>query len=108
MAIDSKALNQLLFDAFTGQTSWLEAASRYPLEALIDTFRHTRALMQKTVSDLTDAQAAYSAEGSATWSLSETITHLVYSQTSPPDKRLIYYWLVIFSKYIPIPTTHSM
>lgn len=78
--IEISALNQLLFDAFTGKITWLEASARYTLDEFIQAFYNTRATMQKTITGLTDAQAAYTAPDNAAWSLSETITHLVYSQ----------------------------
>ncbi len=78
--IETAPLNQLIFDAFTGKTTWLWASGRYPLAEFIDSFLRTRATMQRTLERLTDAQVAYQAPGIPTWSLSETITHLIYSQ----------------------------
>ncbi len=78
--IDIPVLNQLILDAFTGKTTWFEAGNKYSLADFIDSFRRTRAAMQKTIIDISDAQAAYHAEGNPAWSLSETVTHLVYSQ----------------------------
>src|SRR5579859_873473 len=78
--IDSTVLNQLLLEAFSGQTTWLEASTRFNLDEFIDTFHHTRELMIKTVGDLTDAQASFQIDGNPTWSISEMVTHLIYSQ----------------------------
>ncbi len=79
--IETAALNQLLFDAFTGKMTWLAASRQYSLPDFIDAFHRTRATMQKTLEDVTDAQVAYQAPTVPTWSLSETVTHLVYSQS---------------------------
>jgi len=80
MILDKDTLNPLLLEAFTGQTSWLEASTRYPVEDFIDTFYQTRGLMQKTIADTTDAEAWFASTVHPFWSLSETITHLIYSQ----------------------------
>jgi uncharacterized damage-inducible protein DinB len=78
--IDSQILNTLLQDAFTGKTTWLEASTRYPLDEFIETYYETRARMQHALEGLTDAQAAYANPVHPFWSISETITHLIYSQ----------------------------
>lgn len=78
--LDTASLNRLILDAFVGKTTWFEASSRYPLDEFIQAFHRTRALMRKTLNDITDAQAAYTADLNPAWSLSETVTHLVYSQ----------------------------
>ncbi len=78
--IETAALTQLVFDAFTGKTTWLWAAAQYPLDEFVDAFRRIRATMHKTMDGITDAQAAYQTDSVPTWSLSETITHLIYSQ----------------------------
>src|SRR5215510_14083326 len=78
--IDTQALNALLLEAFSGKITWLQASTRYPLDEFIEAFRRTRALMEKTVSDMTDAQVAYTADANPTWSISEAVTHLIYSQ----------------------------
>lgn len=80
MVLHKDVLNPLLLEAFTGQTSWLEASNRYPVEDFIDTFYQTRALMQKTITDVTDSEAWFASTVHPFWSLSETITHLIYSQ----------------------------
>lgn len=81
--LDSAILNQLVFDAFTGKMTWLHASTLHPLDDFIDSFYRARASMQQRVLEgLTDAQAAFYSEKVATWSISETITHLVYSQNA--------------------------
>jgi uncharacterized damage-inducible protein DinB len=80
MIIDSVSLNPLLLDAFSKKITWLEASTRYPVEDFIDTFFQTRQLMQKTITGLTDADVWFASDAHPFWSLSETITHLIYSQ----------------------------
>lgn len=81
--LDSAIINQLIFDAFTGKMTWLQASALHPLDDFIDAFYRTRASMQQRVLEgLTDAQAAFFSEKVATWSVSETITHLIYSQNA--------------------------
>jgi hypothetical protein len=78
--IDGAALNQLVFNAFTGKTTWLQASKLYSVDDFIETFYHTRVSMRKQLDGLTDSQACYFSEKVAVWSLSETITHLIFSQ----------------------------
>jgi len=80
MPLDTPTLNQLIFDAFTGKTTWLEASTRYPLEDFIAAFKQTRATMLRTMEGTTDAQVAYTDPSNPLWSLSETVTHLMYTQ----------------------------
>jgi hypothetical protein len=81
--LDSAIVNQLIFDAFTGKITWLHASTLHPLDDFIDAFYRTRASMQQRVLEgLTDAQATFFSEKVATWPISETITHLVYSQNA--------------------------
>jgi hypothetical protein len=78
--LDIKVLNQLVYDAFTGKITWLEASRMYPVDEYIDAFYRTRATMQRTIDDLTDEQVAYATTTNPIWSISETVTHLIYSQ----------------------------
>lgn len=78
--IETQTLNALLLEAFSGKITWLQASMRYPLDEFIDAFHRTRALMEKTVGDMTDSQVAYTADANPTWSISEAVTHLIYSQ----------------------------
>jgi uncharacterized damage-inducible protein DinB len=78
--LDTQTLSQLVFDAFTRQITWREASSRYPVTEYIESFRNLRAGFQRLLEDLTDAQVAYTELTNPMWSLSETVTHLIYSQ----------------------------
>jgi hypothetical protein len=78
--LDTATMNQLVLDAFTGKITWLAASQMFPLDDFIEAFFRTRATMQKTLDGMTDAQVAYSSPGVPTWPLSDTITHLIYSQ----------------------------
>jgi hypothetical protein len=78
--IDRDTLNTLLLHAFSGKTTWIEASTRYPVDDFVDSFYATRALMQRTIADIDDAVARFISPVHPFWSISETITHLIYSQ----------------------------
>lgn len=78
--ISSDELNPLILSAFTKQITWLEASQKYSLDEFIDTFLNTRAHTLELLDGLTDAQAAFASTVHPFWSISESITHLVYSQ----------------------------
>ena len=78
--INSEVLNPLLNSAFTREITWLEASTRFSLDEFIETFFHMRTRVLENLESLTDEQAAYSSQAHPIWSISESITHLVYSQ----------------------------
>ena len=78
--INSEDLNPLLLSAFTKEITWLEASTRFAVDEFIDTFHRTRAQTQASLEGLTDAQVAYSSTVHPFWSISESITHLVFTQ----------------------------
>jgi len=80
MIIESNILNPILWEAFSGNVTWLEASNRYPVDDFIDTFYATRGILQKMLTDLTDVEAWFASAVHPFWSISETITHLIYSQ----------------------------
>lgn len=86
--LDTATLNALLLEAFNGQITWLEASNRYPVETFIEAFYSTRTRMETVVADLTDEQAAYVSLAHPIWSISETVTHLIYSQAFYYNKLL--------------------
>ncbi len=73
-------LNPLILSAFTKEITWLEASSRHSLDEFIDTFYRTRERVLENLQDLTDAQVAFSSQALSLWSISESVTHLIYSQ----------------------------
>ncbi len=78
--IDSNVLTPLIFSAFTKEITWLDASSRYSLDEFIETFLRTRAQSQANLGDLTDAQVSYSSTVHPFWSISESVTHLIFTQ----------------------------
>ncbi len=78
--ITSEDLNPLLNSAFTKEITWLDASMRFPLDEIIETFFDTRKRTENALADLTDTQAAFSSNAHGIWSISETVTHLVYTQ----------------------------
>jgi hypothetical protein len=80
MIIEQPVFNQLVFDAFTRQISWLEASRRFPTQDYIDTFLSLRAAMRRLLEGATDAQVGHTDANTPAWSLSEAVTHIIYSQ----------------------------
>jgi len=78
--INTEILGPVILEAFTSKTTWLEASSRFPLDEIIDTFYATRPHIAEALEGLTDAQAAFVSPVHPFWSISESITHLIYSQ----------------------------
>jgi hypothetical protein len=69
-----------MLSAFAKETTWLEVSSRYALDEFIDTFHRTRAQTQVNLEGLTDAQVSYSSTVHPFWSISESVTHLIFTQ----------------------------
>lgn len=78
--ISSDILNPLLLSAFTKEITWLEASTRHPLNEVIETFHHMRGRTSELLEGLSDAQVAFSSTTHPFWSISESITHLVFTQ----------------------------
>lgn len=78
--ITTEDLNPLLLSAFTKEITWLEASTRFSLEELIDTFYRTRERTRASLDGLTDAQVAYSSTVHPFWSISESVSHLIFTQ----------------------------
>lgn len=78
--ISSDILNPLITSAFTKQTTWLKASEQHSLDDFIETFHHTRERTQELLDGLSDTQVAFASEVHPFWSISESITHLIYSQ----------------------------
>ncbi len=78
--ISSETLNPILLDALTKKITWLEASSRFELDELIDTFFSTRERVEQALEGLEDAQVSFASPAHPFWSISESITHLIYSQ----------------------------
>lgn len=78
--ISSTILNPLINSAFTKQTTWLEASNQHSLDEFIETFFYTRERTQELLDGLDDAQVAFASDVHPFWTISESITHLIYSQ----------------------------
>ena len=78
--IPSDVLNPLILSAFTKEMTWLEASTRHSLDEFIDTFYATRLRTHETLNDLTDEQVAFASKVHPFWTISESITHLIYTQ----------------------------
>ena len=78
--LSSDILNPLLNSAFTREITWFEASERYSLDEFIDTFYNTRTRVQELLDGMTDAQVTFASPAHSIWSVSESITHLIYTQ----------------------------
>jgi uncharacterized damage-inducible protein DinB len=78
--IPSTVLNPLINSAFTKQITWLEAANQHSLDEFIDTFFYTRERTHELLEGLDDSQVAFASKIHPFWTISESITHLIYSQ----------------------------
>jgi len=78
--IDLDILSPQLTDAFKNKITWLELSTRYPLDEIIETFYATRPRVANAIEDLTDAQVVFASPVHPFWTISESITHLIFSQ----------------------------
>jgi hypothetical protein len=78
--LSSDDLNPLLNSSYTREISWFDASNQFTLDEFIETFHNMRRRVQESLDDLTDAQVAYASSAHSIWSISESITHLVFSQ----------------------------
>lgn len=76
----SDELNPLILSAFTREITWLEASTRFPLDEFIETFYHMRERTEESLKELTDSQVTFSSSAHSLWSISESVTHLVFTQ----------------------------
>ena len=78
--LSSDVLNPLLNSAFTREITWLEASGRFELDEFIETFHNMRRRVQESLDGLTDPQVTFASSAHSIWSISESITHLVFTQ----------------------------
>ena len=78
--ISSDILNPLILSAFTKEITWIDASARHSLDEWIETFYATRMRTHETLQDLTDEQVWFTSKVHPFWSISESITHLIYTQ----------------------------
>lgn len=78
--INSDVLNPVLISAVNKEITWLEGSTRFPLEEMIETFYRTRERTRASLEGLTDEQVAFTSPVDPYWSISESITHLIFTQ----------------------------
>ncbi len=78
--LSSDILNPLLNTAFKREITWLEASNRHTLDEFIETFYNMRKRSHESLEGMTDAQVAFASPAHSIWSVSESITHLIYTQ----------------------------
>ena len=78
--LDFNVLTSQIEQMFAGKRTPLDVSTEYTLDDLIEAFYSTRPRVLTTLEDLTDAQVAFTSPVHPFWSISETITHLIFSQ----------------------------
>lgn len=78
--IPSDILNPLILSAYTKEITWLEASTHHSLDEFIDTFYEIRLKTHEALDTLTDEQVQFVSNIHPFWTISESITHLVYTQ----------------------------
>ena len=78
--LSSDILNPLLNIAFIREITWLEASDRHSLDEFIETFYNMRKRSQESLERMTDTQVVFASRAHSVWSVSESITHLIYTQ----------------------------
>ena len=69
-----------LEEVFAGKRTLLDVSTNFALDDVIEAFYSTRPRVIEALESLTDAQVAFTSSVHPFWSISETITHLVFSQ----------------------------
>src|SRR5688500_8356078 len=78
--LSSDIVKPLLNAAFKCKTTSLEASNRHTMDEFIETFYNMRKRTQESVDGMTDAQVAFASLSHSIWSVSESVTHLIYTQ----------------------------
>ena len=78
--LSSDILNPLLNSAYTREITWLEASHQYELDDFIETFHNARKRISESLEGMTDTQVTFASPAHSLWSISESITHLIFSQ----------------------------
>lgn len=78
--LDFNAFTAQLEEVFAGKRTLMEMAPNFALDDLIEAFYSTRPRVLEALENLTDEQVAFATPVHPFWSISETVTHLVFSQ----------------------------
>jgi hypothetical protein len=78
--ISSDVLNPLILLAYTKEITWLEASTKHSLDEFIETFYATRTRTHELINNLTNEQVRYASTVHPFWTISESITHLIFTQ----------------------------
>lgn len=78
--LDFNLLTPQIEEAFAGKKTLLDVSKNFALDDVIEAFYSTRPRVLEALENLTDAQVAFTSPVHPFWSISETITHLVFSQ----------------------------
>jgi uncharacterized damage-inducible protein DinB len=78
--LDFNILTPQLVEAFAGKRTLLDISTHHSLDDLIEAFYSTRPRILDVLEGLTDSQVAFTSPVHPFWSISETVTHLIFSQ----------------------------
>lgn len=78
--LDFNVLTPQLEEVFAGKRTILDVSNNFPLDDLIEAFYSTRPRVLEALEGLTDNQVAFTSPVHPFWSISETITHLIFTQ----------------------------
>ncbi len=67
-------------EVFAGKKTLIEISVNFTLDDLIEAFYSTRPRVLEILENLTDEQVAFTSPVHPFWSISESITHLIFSQ----------------------------
>ena len=86
--LSSDILNPLLNNAYTRKITWLDASNQHTLDEFVETFYNMRKRTRESLDGMTDAQVAFASPAHSIWSVSESVTHLIYTQGFYTNKLL--------------------
>lgn len=78
--LNFEVLNPQIEEVFAGKRTMLDVSTNYALDDVIEAFYATRPRVLETLENLTDTQVAFTSAVHPFWSISETITHLIFTQ----------------------------
>ena len=78
--LDFNVFTAQLEEVFAGKRTLLDVSNNFVLDDVVEAFYSTRPRVLAALENLTDAQVAFTSTVHPFWSISETITHLIFSQ----------------------------
>ena len=86
--LDFNVFTSQLEEVFAGKRTLLDVSTNFALDDAIEALYSTRPRVIEALENLTDAQVAFTSTVHPFWSISETITHLIFSENLYLNKLL--------------------